>query len=173
VSPTIQVDCTIDDSFHPSMTKKRSKPPRTQYFSGTLLLMMEKNHINQVQLSAATGIAVSRVNNYLHGKYRTIRPDHLEVLSKSASRTDAERRELIRAYLIDLLPEGLQCEIRVEGVRDGGRAALRNAAKLEKPLLPAATAAAMADLQLRVARSAKARSRLEWFAEILRETGDA
>ena len=32
------------------------------------------------------------------------------------------------------------------------------------------TAAAMADLQLRVARSAKARSRLEWFAEILAET---
>ena len=154
------------------MTKKRIKPPRTQYFSGTLLFM-EKNHINQVQLSAATGIAVSRINNYLHGKYRTIRPDHLETLAKSASRTEAERGELIRTYLLDLLPEGLHGEIRIEGVRDGGRAPVRNAARLEKPLLPAATVAALAEMQLRGARSAKARSRLEWFAEILRETRDA
>jgi len=151
------------------MTKKRSKPPRTQYFSGTLLLMMEKNHINQVQLSAAAGIAVSRINNYLHGKYRTIRPDHLESLAKSASHTEAERDELIRTYLLDLLPEGLQGKIRVEGIGDGGKVAARRAARQEKPLLPGTTAAALAELQLLGARSAKARSRLESFAEILRE----
>jgi transcriptional regulator with XRE-family HTH domain len=151
------------------MTKKRTKPSRTQYFSGTLLLFMEKNHINQVQLSAATGIAVSRINNYLHGKYGTIRPDHLEALAKSASRTEAERGELIRTYLLDLLPEGLHGEIRIERIRDGGRAPIRNAAKLDKPLLPATTAAALNELQNLGARSAKARSRLEEFAEILRE----
>ena len=56
------------------MPKARTKPPRTQFFSSTLMMVMERNGINQVQLSAATGIAVSRINNYLHGKYRTIRP---------------------------------------------------------------------------------------------------
>jgi transcriptional regulator with XRE-family HTH domain len=155
------------------MTKKRTKPPRTQYFSGTLLLFMEKNHINQVQLSAATGIAVSRVNNYLHGKYRTIRPDHLEALAKSASRSEAERGELIRTYLLDLLPESLHGDIRIEGVRDGGRASVRNTAKLDKTLLPATTAAALNELQNLGARSAKARSRLEEFTEILREAHGA
>jgi len=150
------------------MTKK-SKPPRTQYFSGTLVLLMEKNHINQVQLSAAAGIAVSRINNYLHGKYRTIRPDHLEALAKSVSRSEAERDELIRTYLLDLLPESLQSVVKVEGIRDGGKAAVRHAAKQEKPLLPVTTAAALAELQALGARSAKARSRLEAFAEILRE----
>jgi DNA-binding NarL/FixJ family response regulator len=82
------------------MTKKRNKPPRTQYFSGALLLFMEKNHINRVQLSAATGIGVSRINNYRHGKYRAIRPDHLEALTKSALQTDAKRGESIRTYAI-------------------------------------------------------------------------
>ena len=135
------------------------------------MFSMEKNHINQVQLSAATGIAVSRINNYLHGKYRTIRPDHLELLCKSASRTDAERRELIRTYLIDLLPEGLQGDIQLGGGRDGTRSGVRNPVKLERALLPTATAAAMADLHLLVARSAKARNRLEWFVELLRDAG--
>ncbi|MDD2765081.1 MAG: helix-turn-helix transcriptional regulator [Opitutaceae bacterium] len=154
------------------MTKKRIRPPRTQYFSGALLLLMEKNHINQVQLADATDIAVSRVNNYLHGKYRTIRPDHLAALARTVARTEAERSELIRAYLLDLLPEVLQSEIRVESVRDGGRAPARPA-RAEKPLLPAATAAALARLQFLGARNAQARTRLEWFAEILHEVHGA
>jgi len=155
------------------MTTKKSKPPRTQYFSGSLMLLMEKNHINQVQLSAAAGIAVSRINNYLHGKYRTIRPDHLEALAKSASRTEVERGELIRTYLLDLLPKAFQGQLRIEGVRESDGAPVRHAAKLDKSLLPATTAAALKELQDLGARSAKARSRLEWFAEILRETRDA
>jgi transcriptional regulator with XRE-family HTH domain len=153
----------------PFMTKKRTKPPRTQYFSSALLLFMEKNHINQVQLSDATGVAISRINNYLHGKYRTIRPDHLEALVKSATRAVAERDELIRAYLLDLLPEGLQSVIRIEGVRDGGKTSARHVAMPKTPNLPITTAAALAELQLLGARSAKARSRLEIFAEILHE----
>jgi transcriptional regulator with XRE-family HTH domain len=152
------------------MTTKKNKPSRTQYFSGTLLLLMEKNHINQVQLSAAAGIAVSRINNYLHGKYRTIRPDHLEVLAKSVARAEGEQEELIRTYLLDLLPESLQSKIRVESVREGGKASAHRAAKPERhPLMPATTAAAIAELQQLGARDAKARSRLEQFAEIMRE----
>ena len=55
----------------------KSKARRTQFFSTLLEALMERNGINQVQMGVATGIAVSRINNYLHGKYRTIRPDHL------------------------------------------------------------------------------------------------
>jgi transcriptional regulator with XRE-family HTH domain len=152
------------------MTTKKSKPPRTQYFSGSLMLLMEKNHINQVQLSAAAGIAVSRINNYLHGKYRTIRPDHLEALAKSVARAEGEQEELIRTYLLDLLPEGLQSKVRVESVRGGGKSQPGRAAKPERQLsMPATTAAALAELQLLGARDAKARARLEQFAEILHE----
>ena len=74
-------------------------PRRTQFFSNTLLLLMERNGINQVQLGAATGIAVSRVNNYLQGKYRTIRPDHLKLIAKAVGRTPEETGELARAYI--------------------------------------------------------------------------
>ena len=155
------------------MTTKKNKATRTQYFSGTLLLLMEKNHINQVQLSAAAGIAVSRINNYLHGKYRTIRPDHLEALAKSVARAEGEQEELIRTYLLDLLPESLQAKIRVESVREGGKASSHRAAKPEKLLMPATTAAALAELQALGTRDAKARSRLELFAEILREAHGA
>ena len=155
------------------MPKTRTKPPRTQYFSGTLLLLMEKNRINQVQLSEAAGIAVSRINNYLHGKYRTIRPDHLESLAKSVARIDSEHDELIRTYLLDLLPEGLQSKLRVECIREGAKAPAHRAAKSDKPLMPTNTATALAELQALGARDAKARSRVELFAEIMREAHGA
>jgi transcriptional regulator with XRE-family HTH domain len=155
------------------MTKKRPKPSRTQYFSGTLVLLLEKHRLSQVELSAASGIAVSRINNYMHGKYRTIRPDHLEAIAKSASRTKAERGELIRTYLLDLLPEAFQDQIRIESAGDGGGAPVSRVAKLEKSLLPTTTVAALTKLQDLGARSAKARSRLEQFAELLDEAHEA
>jgi hypothetical protein len=39
-------------------------------FPGLLDAVMQKNGINQVQLHKLTGIAVSRVNNYLQAKLR-------------------------------------------------------------------------------------------------------
>ena len=71
------------------------------------------------EVAAATGIAVSRVNNYLHGKYRTIRPDHLGALAAASGKTSEERSELVRAYLLDLLPASLQGTIRIESVGEG------------------------------------------------------
>jgi transcriptional regulator with XRE-family HTH domain len=62
------------------MPISRTKSPRTQFFASVLETLMERNDVNQVQLAAATGIAVSRINNYLHGRYRTIRPDHLGLM---------------------------------------------------------------------------------------------
>jgi transcriptional regulator with XRE-family HTH domain len=149
------------------MPKTKTKALRTQFFTTTLELLMERNGVNQVTMSAATGIAVSRINNYLHGKYRTIRPDHLALIAKAAGQTPAERNELVRAYLLDLLPESLQGEIRIETGGEGAKPSKQTAS--EANLLPRTTRAALADLQGLSVRSAKARARMQWFAEIMRE----
>jgi len=132
---------------------------------------MERNGVNQVTMSTATGIAVSRINNYLHGKYRTIRPDHLALLAKAAGQNAAERNELVRAYLLDLLPESLQNEIRIETGSEGGKPSKQSAA--ENSLLPRSTRTALADLQALSMRSAKARARMQWFVEIMRDAHPA
>jgi transcriptional regulator with XRE-family HTH domain len=149
------------------MPISRTKPLRTQFFSSTLLMLMERNGINQVKMAAATGIAVSRINNYVQGKYRTIRPDHLGLMAKAAGRTLAERGELARAYVQDLLPEELHGVVRLEVAGDDRKPA--KPAQSEKSLLPSAAAAALTELQALSRRSAKARGRLQWFAEILAE----
>jgi transcriptional regulator with XRE-family HTH domain len=155
----------------PAMPKARFKSPRTQFFASALETLMERNGINQIQMMAATGIAVSRVNNYLHGKYRTIRPDHLGLLAKAAARTQAERGELARAYVQDLLPEELHGDLRLEVAGDSGKAA--RPARLEKSLLSSAAVTALVELQALSVRSAKARARMQLFAEILREAHGA
>lgn len=153
------------------MPKSISKARRTQFFSTLLQTLMERNGINQVQLAAATGIAVSRINNYLQGKYRTIRPDHLGQLAKAAGRTATERGELARAYVLDLLPEELHSDLRLEVAGAAGKAA--RPARPEKSLLPSAAAAALGEMQALSMRSAKARARMQLFAEILREAHGA
>ena len=149
------------------MPRSSTKSPRNQVFASLLEALMERNGVNQVELSAATGIAVSRINNYLHGKYRTIRPDHLGLMAKAAGRTPAERLELVRTYLMDLLPEELQAEVRVVAGVGVGRAAGR--VRLERSLLPGSTGAALAQLEALSVRNAQARARLRWFAQILAE----
>jgi transcriptional regulator with XRE-family HTH domain len=149
------------------MSKPRTKPHRTQFFSALLATQMERNGINQVQMAAATGIAVSRVNNYLQGKYRTIRPDHLASLAKAAGHNATERGELVCAYVHDLLPEELHGVIRLEVASDGGKPAKQ--APSEKSLLPATAQKALSALQAMSVRSAKARGRMQLFAEILGE----
>lgn len=149
------------------MPKSKAKSQRTQIFAALLKTLMERNGINQVQVSAATSIAVSRINNYLQGKYRTIRPDHLARIATAAARNAAERGELARAYILDLLPEVLHADLRVEVAGETGKAA--RTAVPEKSLLPQAARSALDDLQGLSVRSAKARLRVQRFAEILRE----
>jgi len=149
------------------MSKSRTKPHRTQFFSALLAALMERNGINQVQLAAATGIAVSRVNNYLQGKYRTIRPDHLGSLAKAVGSNVTERGELVFAYVKDLLPEELHGVISLEVKSEGARPAKQ--APSEKSLLPTTAQAALMELQAMSVRSAQARARTQWFAEILGE----
>lgn len=142
-----------------------SKPRRTQYFTNTLQLLMERNRITQAQIVAATGIAFSRVNGYVHGNYRTIRPDHLEKLVRAVACNARERSELIKAYLMDLLPEAFQGVISLQRLQ----AARRVKTRFDWDQLPATTAQALAGLQTLSRRSAKARARVQWFFEILAE----
>jgi transcriptional regulator with XRE-family HTH domain len=128
---------------------------------------MERNGMNQVQVGAATGIAVSRVNNYLQGKYRTIRPDHLGLIAKAVGHTPEECGELARAYILDLLPEALYATVRLEA--SSARQPSGRLAKMGRSGLPATTAAALDQLQILTLRDAKARARMLWFVEILRE----
>ena len=150
------------------MPTSKTKSPRTQFFASALEALMERNGVNQVQLAAATGIAVSRVNNYLHDRYRTIQPDHLGVLAKGAARTAAERGELARAYVQDLLPEELHEVVHLEVAGGGGK--LSKETKSENRLLPSTASKALAELKALSVRSAKARMRMQWFAEILGES---
>jgi transcriptional regulator with XRE-family HTH domain len=149
------------------MSKPKSRPVRTQFFSSLLATLMERNGINQVQLAASTGIAVSRINNYLKGKYRTIRPDHLASLAKAAGHNAAERGELASAYVHDLLPEELHGVIRIEVTGETAKPSKQFAP--EKGILPTAAVAALKDLQTMSVRSAKARERIQQFAEMLGE----
>lgn len=153
------------------MHYSKPKTPRTQFFSATFALLLERNNVSQVELAAATGIAVSRINNYLHGKYRTIRPDHLASLARAAGKTAGERSELIRAYLLDLLPESLHGVVRIEAVAATAKPARPPVE--DRNVLPQATKTALIELQRMGARSAKARERTEWFAELLREAHQA
>jgi transcriptional regulator with XRE-family HTH domain len=83
---------------------------------------MQNQGVNQVQLSKLTGIAVSRVNNYLKGHYRTIRPAHVAAIC-GALGTPAETAAMSQAYLYDLLPDSCRglVDIRVSGNRETGR----------------------------------------------------
>ena len=75
----------------------------TKLFPGALASAMERSVINQVTLSKASGIAVSRINNYLQGKYRTVKPAHVEALIQHATSDPAVQSELVKMYVLDLL----------------------------------------------------------------------
>jgi hypothetical protein len=73
----------------------------------------------------------------------------------------------VRAYLLDLLPADLQAEVAIGAAGGAGRASGK--VRPERSLLPGSTGAALAQLEALGARSAKARGRIHWFAEILGE----
>lgn len=79
---------------------------------------MEAAGVNQVELARRTGIAISRINNYLYGSYRTIKPKHAGALAEAFGKDGAA---LVEAYLYDLLPaecRGL-VEVKYPGQKTG------------------------------------------------------
>jgi transcriptional regulator with XRE-family HTH domain len=146
------------------MPRAKSPALRTQYFTACLQTLMEANELNQVTLSQNTGIAISRINNYLHGKYRTIRPDHLSLIARAAGSTAAQRADLIKTYLIDLLPEDLLADVQIQPTASKGKAAQAGAIPL-----PPQGAKAIGQLIDLSSRNAQARARIAAFAEIMTE----
>ena len=110
---------------------------------------------------AATQLALARAQ----------RLSSLGALATAAGRTAEERSELVRAYLLDLLPEAFHGTIRIEQVGEKTKPARQPVE--EQSLLPKVTKTALADLQRLGVRSAKARERTQWFAELLREAHQA
>ena len=140
---------------------------RPHLLPAALDAVMQNRRVNQVQLSRLTGIAVSRVNNYLKGHYRTIRPAHLAAIC-GALGTPAETAALSQAYLYDLLPPSCRglVDIRVSGSRETGW--------WEVPTkgLPPDFAARFRELySLCVAHPKVLRRTSEWVA-LMRETQD-
>jgi transcriptional regulator with XRE-family HTH domain len=149
------------------MPKTRAKPHRTQFFTAVLETLMDRNGINQVTLSQATGIAVSRINNYLHGKYRTIRPDHLASIAKAVSRNSGERGEIAQSYVMDLLPEELHRDLKLEVTTSDAKAPRQT--RTDKSVLSPAAASVLERLAALSARSSRARERIQQFAEVLED----
>jgi transcriptional regulator with XRE-family HTH domain len=138
---------------------------RPKLFPAALASAMQERGVNQVLLSERSGIAVSRVNNYLQGKYRTIKPAHLEAISAALGGTPADNAALIQAYLFDLLPEECRglVEIRVPGAKETGRWSVPSKG------LPKWFAAALRELYVLCASNATVRQRTAEWVKMMRE----
>lgn len=137
---------------------------RTKLFSGALDNLMQERGANQVELSRRTGIAISRINNYLKGKFRTVKPAHVEALVEALGGTKAAGA-LIEAYLFDLLPENCRglVEVKYPGMPTGGRWT-PPAKGLSRDF-----AGQLRDLYRLCVTSVKVRERTEAWIKIIRE----
>lgn len=129
---------------------------------------MQERGVNQTQLSQRARLAVSRINNYLQGRYRTITPAHLEAIFGALGGTPADNAALVQAYLFDLLPEECRglVEIRIPGAKPAARWAVPSKD------LPKWFATALRDLYVLCVSSVTVRQRTaEWIA-LMRETKD-
>ena len=77
-------------------------------FSTRLRIVLEKNGINQVELANRTNLTPSQVHNYLHQNFRAITKDHLAAIISECSDDIAERAELAKCYLLDVIPDSVK-----------------------------------------------------------------
>jgi len=91
-------------------------------FAATLARLMQENAMNQVTVAERAGIAVSRINNYLHGRYRTVTKQHADALA-TAFGGGQSGAALIEAYLLDLVSEECRgwIEVRYPGMPTGSK----------------------------------------------------
>lgn len=138
----------------------RSRP---KLFTAALEGAMQEHGVNQVQLSERTGIAVSRINNYLRGNYRTIRPGHAGLMAAAFGGTTGAA--LVEAYLYDLLPP--KCRGLVEVSYPGHKTG-----KWNVPVkgLPGEFAGQWEAFYRLCASSATVRERTAEWAALMRET---
>lgn len=139
---------------------------RPHLFPAVLDSLMQERGVKQVGLAALTGIAISRLNNYLKGNYRNVKPAHLAAIAEALGGKPADNAALVQAYLFDLLPEDCRglVEIRVAGAKETG--------KWEVPSehLPKAFAADLRELYRLCAGHPRVRQRTAEWITIMRET---
>jgi transcriptional regulator with XRE-family HTH domain len=127
---------------------------------------MQAQNINQVQLSKQTGMAVSRINNYLQGSYRTVTVAHFDAICSALGSTPANKAALVQGYLFELLPNECRgnVDIRTPGAREAG--------KWEVPSkgLPKDFAEKFRDLYVLCASNPKVRRRTKEWIELMSET---
>lgn len=141
-------------------------PRSSKLFSAALACLMQERGLNQVRLAGLAGLAVSRLNNYLHANYCTIKPAHLAAISAALGGTPADNAALVQAYLFDLLPENCRglVEVRVPGANRAGKW------KVPSKGLPTDFAAALRDLYVLCVSRAKVRERTAEWIKLMRET---
>ena len=139
-------------------------------FPGFLDAVMQKHGVNQVTLARKTGIAVSRINNYLQAKYRTIKPAHIQAICEAVTEETGERAELAKIYLLDMMPEELKSFIEIKAL---------NASKdqenwfLQKNRLPKDFAGEFETLYKLCVSMHKVRARTAEWIQIMREIAAA
>ncbi len=144
-----------------------STPSRPKLFTAALENAMQEHGVNQLQLSEATGIAVSRVNNYLFGHYRTVKPAHVGAIVAAIGGGTAGGI-LVEAYLYDLLPP--ECRGLVEIQHPGLPAGKGKGWTVQSKGLPKEFAGQWEVFYRLCASSATVRQRTaEWIA-LMRET---
>lgn len=134
-------------------------------FPAALASLMQECDLNQVELSQRSGVTISRVNNYLSARYRTVTPKHAAAIFNALPGSPESRAALCQAYLFDLLPDTIRgmVDIRLVGAKDSG--------KWEVPSkhLPTDFARAMRDLYILCASDVKVRERTAEWIQIMRE----
>jgi hypothetical protein len=127
---------------------------------------MQERGVNQAELHNRSGIAVSRINNYLQGRFRTIKPEHVEAILKALGGGSRGGAALVQAYLLDRISDECQrwIEINIPGSKETHKWQFPN-----NDLTPS-FAAALKDLYLLCVVNVKVRQRTrEWIA-IMKET---
>lgn len=83
---------------------------------------MQSRGVSQVSLAHRSGIAVSRVNQYVNGNYFIISPAHLLAVLKALAGAPVDTAALIETYLWDALPDPCRrmVEIRFPGTKKTG-----------------------------------------------------
>lgn len=141
----------------------RSRP---HLFPAALASVMQARRVNQVALAKRSGVAVSRINNYLQGNYRTVSPGHLGAIVRCLASKPADTAALVEAYLFELVPEPVRglVEVRVPGAKQGARWAVPAKG------LPVEFAEAFRDLYRLCVNQPKVRQRTTEWISMMRET---
>jgi transcriptional regulator with XRE-family HTH domain len=141
-------------------------PARPKLFTAALANLMQEHGVNQVELGERTGIAVSRVNTYLYGNYRTIKPAHVAAMAAAFGGTSGSA--LVEAHLYDSISPKCRdlIEIKYPGQKTG---------KWVIPVagLPQEFAGRWEDFYRLCASSASVRERTSEWLRLMQETKDA